>query len=61
MATKANTRYAERTRVYLSAGAIVVLSLLLQWVALPKLRKRREENWWYGDNIKEGDQTGGFF
>jgi len=61
MATKANTRYAERTRVYLSAGGIVVLSLLLQWVALPKLRKRREENWWYGDNSKEGDQTGGFF
>lgn len=61
MATKANTRYAERTRIYITAGGIVVVSLVAQWLALPLIRRRREENWWFGDNNKEGDQTGGIF
>lgn len=48
-AQQANTRYSERTTWIVASISIVVISWVVQFVVLPRYRRKQEENFLFGD------------
>ena len=48
-AQQANTRYSQRTTWIIGSISIVVISWVVQFVVLPRYRRKQEENFLFGD------------